>query len=349
MKTTAIICELNPLHNGHKRIIDYAKTFSDQVICIMSGNFTQRGLPAIADKYSRAKHAIIAGADLVVELPTVFATSSAENFALGGVRIAHKLNVDYLLFGSECNDIEKLQNCVELLNTTETNSKIREAMQSGVSYPRAVSEATNTDVLNAPNNVLAIEYLKALKRLNSAIIPVTLLREDNYNSPTPHEYASSGALRSNASLRDKYTFDYVIKDLNDDIENKFYNYAPIALSTITKEVFIQIEGVSEGIENRIISANKNCDYNTFLEQIKTKRFTRAKLQRIILSSILNITKNNMELAKTANITAYPLAVSEKKVNLLQMTDKVVDVITQKADNLYRALGGQIPPQKLIKV
>ena len=96
MNLAAIICEFNPLHTGHKRLIDYAKTVADKVVCIMSGNFTQRGLPACADKYARAKHAVMAGADIVVELPTVFATASAENFAIGGVSIANKLNATVL-------------------------------------------------------------------------------------------------------------------------------------------------------------------------------------------------------------------------------------------------------------
>ena len=102
MKIAAIICEFNPLHSGHKRLIDYAKSIAEHVVCIMSGNFTQRGLPACADKYSRAKHAVMSGADMVIELPTVFATASAQNFARGGVAIAHKIGADYLVFGSEC-------------------------------------------------------------------------------------------------------------------------------------------------------------------------------------------------------------------------------------------------------
>ena len=141
MTSTAIICELNPLHSGHKRLIDYAKTFSEKVICIMSGNFVQRGFPACCDKYSRATHAVKCGADLVVELPTVFATSSATDFALGGVMIANKLHADYLLFGSECGKISQLQNCVTMLDDKEVNATIRNLMNNGTSYPTAVAKA----------------------------------------------------------------------------------------------------------------------------------------------------------------------------------------------------------------
>lgn len=348
MKITAIICEFNPLHSGHKRIIDYAKTFSDKVICIMSGNFTQRGLPAVADKFSRAKHAVLAGADLVVELPTVFATSSAENFAFGGVKIAQKMHADCLLFGSECANIEQLTQCADLLCEKEINDKIKAAMKSGVSYPKAVSLATQTDVLDSPNNVLAIEYIKAIKQLNAKITPATIRRENNYNSVSAQEYASSSALRQDAKLRAKYTFDYVTSDINDEIENAFCRYAPVALSTVSQRNFANIEGVSEGIENRFISADKT-DYETMLTQVKTKRFTRAKLQRIVLAAVLNITKNDMSNAKDNDVPVLPLAVNSCSVALLKLTDNNVDDITARADNLYAALGGKAPPKKLIKL
>lgn len=349
MKTTAIICEFNPLHTGHKRLIDYAKSFSNKVICIMSGNFTQRGLPACADKYSRAKHAILAGCDLVVELPTVFATASAQNFAYGGVAIAKLLNVDYLLFGSECGNITELTHLVDMLETEETNAKIRSALQRGITYPKAVATATSSSLLDSPNNVLAIEYLNALRRLKCDITPVTIARENNYNLQISAEYASSTALRADKKLRQQYTYDFVRQDIDDKIEDKFGAFATLALSLMSKEQWASIEGISEGIENRFITADKSNGYNYLLEQVKNKRFTRAKLQRIVLNAVLNITSADVEKSKKQTININPLAVGSNSVELLQFTDKNCDIITQRADKLYEALSGKKPPVKLLKI
>lgn len=348
MKTTAIICEFNPLHSGHKRLIDYAKTFSDNVICIMSGNFTQRGLPACCDKYLRATHALIAGADLVIELPTIFATASAENFAHGGVAIANQLGVDYLLFGSESGNIDELKNCAELLLDEETNAHIASEVKKGVSYPKAVASAVDSPILNKPNNVLAVEYIKALIKSQSSVTPLTILREDNYNGE-PDKYASSGTLRANAELRKKYTFEYVIKDIDDKIETKFGNFATSMLSLKTVAELSCIEGVGEGIENRVFAADKSNGYDMMLTNIKTKRYTRLRLQRIILNAILNITHNDVLSAKRKMIAIKPLAVKSNATNLLAKTNGEIDELTERADRLYYSLSNSTPPKKLIKL
>lgn len=348
MTTTAIICEFNPLHYGHKKLIDYAKTFSNKVICIMTGNFTQRGMPACADKYLRATHAIKAGADLVIELPTVFAAASAENFALGGVNIADKLQVDYLLFGSECGDINKLKNCAQMLSDKQINAQIVEEMSRGVSYPKAVSLATKTDILNTPNNVLAIEYLRALNKINSSIKPITIKREDNYNGK-PQEYSSSGYLRKNIDCRGKYTFDYVIKDIDDNVEKEYCRLATQMLALADCEELKHIEGVTEGLENRVFSADKSLGYENFIEQIKTKRYTRLKLQRVILYAVLGITKSIVETYKNLPVNLKVLAVKSSETPLLANIQNESDDITKKADRLYYALTGQKAPIKLLKI
>lgn len=348
MTTTAIICELNPLHSGHKKLIDYAKTFSDKVICIMSGNFVQRGLPACCDKYSRATHAVKCGADLVVELPTVFATSSATDFAIGGVLVANDLHADYLLFGSECGDLQQLQNCAKLLDDKDVNSNIRKYVGEGNNYPTAVYKATNCNLLDKPNNTLAIEYLRALTATNSPITPVTIKREDNYNGKTG-EYASSSALRNDKTLFDKYSFDFVANDVDISIEQRYCKFATVALSLFSKEHLRNIYGVSEGIENRFISADKSNGYDAMLEQVKTKRYTRAKLQRIVLHAVLDITEQDVTKAKNFPLAITPLAVSAQSTDLLQLTNEFSDEITKRADNLYTSLGGKTKPKKLIKI
>ena len=349
MKLAAIICEFNPLHTGHKKLIDFAKHQADKVVCIMSGNFTQRGVPACADKYARAKHALKAGADLVVELPTVFATASAENFAFGGVAIAERLHADCLVFGSECGDVSELNRCVDMLNDEEVNARIRQEIEKGLSYPKAVARATGLDTLDKPNNVLAIEYIKALRKLNSSIKPITLKREDNYNDNTADEFASSMALRKNAALRERYSFDFVAKDIDDTVEEKYYSIAPSFLSVATKEQLAQLEGVTEGIHNRIFNADKSQGFENILEQVKTKRYTRLRIQRIILNCILSITKETVEEYKKQPIKIKILGVRMGNETMLEGIENETDEVTQKADRLYYTLSGKTPPSKLIKV
>ena len=349
MKLAAIICEFNPLHTGHKRLIDYAKTLADKVVCIMSGNFTQRGLPACSDKYSRAKHAILAGADLVVELPTVFATASAENFAYGGVSIANKLGAECLVFGSECGNIEQLLKSIETMDDCDTNKRIQQEVQKGVSYPKAVALATGLELLSQPNNVLAIEYLRALKNSHSTITPITLKREDNYNANQPQQYASSKALRMDKELRSQYTFDFVAQDIDDSIEEKFCQLVPGFLAVATNQQLEQIEGVTEGLHNRIFNADKTQGYELLLEEIKTKRYTRLKIQRVILNEILGITKEVVAKCKSKQPNIKVLAVKSSAVALLQNIENETDEITLRADRLYATLSGKTAPTKLVKI
>lgn len=348
MKTTAIICEFNPLHSGHKKLIDYAKSISDRVICIMSGNFTQRGMPACCDKYLRAAHAVKAGADLVVELPTIYATASAENFAYGGVAIADSLGVDSLLFGSECGDIDELRRCAKLLTDKDVNAEIARMMTTGISYPTAVAAAVGSDALNSPNNVLAVEYIRALQARESSVLPVTIKRENNFNGE-PTEYASSGYLRQNADDRERYSYDFVIRDIDDSIENKYKEFAARAVSLLSAEQLAATEGVTEGLENRIFKADKSNGYDAMLEQIKTKRYTRMKLQRIILNAVLSVTKDKAVQSKNAQPKIKALAVHESAVTLLRNLDEETDELTRKADRLYYTLSASKPPQKLIKL
>lgn len=342
MKSAAIICEFDPLHTGHKRLIDFAKTVADKVICIMSGNFTQRGLPACADKYARARHAVTAGADIVVELPTVFATASAENFAYGGVYIAQKMGADFLVFGSECGDMEKLLKCAEMIDDAETQKKIREEIGKGVSYPKAVALATGTELLDKPNNTLAIEYIRALRFAHASIIPLTIKREDNYNEIQPAQYASSSMLRKNVSLRDRYTFDYVAKDIDDNVVEKYCNFVTSALSLATKERLALTEGVTEGLENRIVNADKTQGFGKMTEQIKTKRYTRLRLQRVYLDYLLGIDKNTVAESKKNFPPIKVLAANKSSVQLIAKTEKDSDPVTQRADRLYYSFTGGAP-------
>ncbi|MCL2254617.1 MAG: nucleotidyltransferase family protein, partial [Lachnospiraceae bacterium] len=179
MKTIGIIAEFNPFHYGHKYLIEEAKKNAQADFCVvvMSGNFVQRGAPALMDKYSRTRMALLGGADLVLELPVCYATASAEYFARGAVRLLDKLGViDTLCFGSECGDINILENALNLLdNESSFGNDIKKNIKKGMSYPRARAQAIEsninsnininieaTQILNQPNNILGIEYIKAL-------------------------------------------------------------------------------------------------------------------------------------------------------------------------------------------
>ena len=188
MKISAIICEYNPMHAGHLYHIEETKRLSgaDKVICIMSGSFTQRGEPAIFDKFARTKAALSGGADLVIELPTSFCCSSAEKFAYGGVFIADSCKiVSHLSFGCENADADALKAIASAFNaeTQEYKAQLKLHLKSGASYPSARAEALNVfipgakQILSSPNNILAVEYLKALKRLKSKIEPVLISRK----------------------------------------------------------------------------------------------------------------------------------------------------------------------------
>lgn len=349
MKISAIICEFNPIHSGHKRLIDYAKNISDKVICIMSGNFVQRGMPACADKYDRARHAILCGADMVVELPTVFATASATDFAFGGVKIASQLHADYLVFGSECGNINQLQRLAKLLDDVDVNEKIAHYVSKGNNYPKAVSLALNTPLLNTPNNTLAIEYLRAINLIDEKIIPITIKREDNYNS-NGIEFASSSALRKDKMLRDKFTYDFVQSDIDDVIEQKYCDFACHFLSLKSADQLQNISGVTEGLHNKIAKADKHNGYDAMLEQIKSKRYTRAKLQRIVLNCVLNIDENVIADSKQREIPTKVLAVKNDATTLLQLCNDISpDKINTNADNLYLSFSGKKPPIKLQKI
>lgn len=348
MKTSAIICEFNPLHTGHKRLIDYAKSVSGKVICIMSGNFTERGMPACYNKYKRAAHAIKSGADMVVELPTVYATAAAPDFALGGVKIAELLHVDYLVFGSECGDVKQLKATAELLNDDTVNSKIKNAMSQGVTYPKAVSSACASNVLDKPNNILAIEYINALNKTSSQIIPLTIAREDNFNG-APQLFASSTSLRNEPQLRKDFTFDYVTQEIDDSIEKKYCEYAVRFLATADKDYLENIADVTEGLHNRIFNADKTCGFERMMEEIKTKRYTRAKLQRIVLNCVLGITKEIQSKAKSETPKIKVLAVKSGEERLLCGLENESDELTQKADRLYSTFDGETPPVKLLKI
>ena len=205
MKITGIIAEYNPFHNGHKYQIEEAKKFSDAVVVIMSGSFVQRGSIAITDKWTRAKVAAENGADLVLELPVIYSLNTAQRFAKGAVEILDRTNViDYLCFGSESGNVDELTKVADMLinEPEDVSEKIKKFIAEGISYPAARQKAfrglIDEEILSSPNNILALEYIKALIEIESSIEPVTVKRygTDYHDEFAKNGIASASAIRS---------------------------------------------------------------------------------------------------------------------------------------------------------
>lgn len=308
MKKVGIICEYNPLHRGHEKQIRMVKEqFSDAaVICLMSGNFVQRGHPAIMDKSLRAQAAVLAGADLVLELPVTCALSSAEGFAAGGVRILGKF-CDYLCFGSETADANLLTRTASALLSPAFSPLLHAELNSGCSFPAARAAALakmglDTQILRNPNDILAVEYCKAILHQGTAMQPLPIRREGCYHAAIADgENPSATALR-NLMLRGQRWQDFVPQIVTDIFAN-----APVhsleagekavlyRLRTMTDRDFEVLPYGSEGLWRKFMHASRS---RTSLEDIiaatKSKRYTRSRLDRMVMCAFLGISGELLE-------------------------------------------------------
>lgn len=298
---TGIIAEYNIFHNGHKYMIDKIKEKSDAVVAVMSGSFVQRGDIAITDKWTRAEMALIGGADLVLELPVCYALNAAPNFAMGGINTLNALGVvSNVAFGSECGNIDTLlRTAYTLENETDIISKkVQEYMSDGMSYPSAQSKAysgtVDADLLNMPNNILAIEYIRALIKTNSKITPVTIKRnEAAHDSDTiSNGFASASKIRS--MLINNQDIQSLVPHIPDDFTIstlcKLDSAVTAKLRLNSAKELKKINEVSEGLENRIISAaTENYGFNQIAEAVKNKRYTMSKIRRILLAALIDFT------------------------------------------------------------
>lgn len=326
-KVLGIVAEYNPFHNGHLYHLEKSKqeTGSKYTVAIMSGNFTQRGSSSLMDKWSKAEAAIQCGVDLVIELPVLYAISSAENFAEGSIKILDSLKVvDYISFGSETADLEILKKCADVLYREPRGYKtlLSHELKKGISYPKARENALMmylndirkyANVLSSPNNILGIEYLKALRKLKSKIQPFTMARyEAGYNDLSyTGNIASSTAIRnmiknngfnalqnlmpapSYATLVDNIKTGHIIPDLSVFEKEIIYVLRKMSTSEIA-----ELPDVSEGLEFAIKNAANSCNTIVeFLNIIKTKRYATTRLQRILLYALLGITKKDIDISR----------------------------------------------------
>ena len=309
MKTVGIICEYNPLHRGHRKQIDRIRQqFGPEaaVCCLMSGNYVQRGAPAIVDKSIRAKAAILAGADLVLELPVTYALSSAEGFAAGGVRILSTF-CDVLCFGTETGEKETLLAAACTLLSEEFPPLLRQELQQGLSFPAARQAAMErlhpgSTPPSLPNDILAVEYCKAILSQASPLEPFPIRREGSYHAPLPDpENPSASALRS-LMLRSGAWLDYV----PEAVRNCFRS-APLhtleagerailcKLRTMPDEAFESLPYGTEGLWRKLMHAAREADtLEAIVTSVKSKRYTRTRIDRMVLCAFLGITREMLE-------------------------------------------------------
>lgn len=313
-----IIAEYNPFHKGHKLHIANTRTLTgaDNVIAIISGSFVQRGEPAITDKFTRTRMALLNGVDMVLELPAAYATGAADVFALGAVDSLEKSGiVDTLSFGTEAGDITLFKEAAQLLvnESEEFKAELRKHLEGGISYAAARQAALNRvlsrdmSFLSKPNNILALEYLKAIVKLNSSIIPVTIRREiSSYNSTEMTGDISSAAAIRHSIFNHEWDIALaavpsncqpMLKEVVFGKKPHIDSYSQVLkyiLLTKTKDELAEIDDISEGLENRILSAASLDTISKIADAVKSKRYTHSRVRRALLHVLLGITKSDAQ-------------------------------------------------------
>lgn len=340
MKIVGIIAEFNPFHNGHRRIFEKAReSGADHIVVVMSGDYVQRGLPAITDKFTRCAYALDQGADLVLELPIYYSLGSAEFFASGAISVLNHLGcVDTLLFGSEYEDISTTMEVAKILleEPVEYTSQLKKASKEGLSYPAARQKALTivlpslsdkSDLIVSPNNILGIEYTKALLRSGSTIKPMTISRSDNgYSStvlPSEGSFASATSIREilfqknsaeSKEILAPFLPESVLKNLVNYNEITGYSYGSSnAFSDLLKyklmleryEGYGQYWDINEDLSAKI--ANHLNDYTGFKEfalSLKSKDITYTRLCRSLMHILFNMTDDKVASYQQDNYTTY---------------------------------------------
>ena len=309
MRTVGIICEYNPFHNGHLRQLRLARELTGEdcaLVCLMSGNFVQRGEPAVFPKRVRAEAAMRCGADLVLELPLTVALSSAEGFAAGGVSILSALGCDYLCFGTESGDIDALRRTAEANLDPVFDALVRAELETGCSYASARQRALETlgagAGLSSPNDVLAVEYLKAILRQNSPLRPLPIQRPDTYHAAALDPSAPSATALRRALCRDKHCLSAVPETLH-----ALYEAAPIhswqageraalaILRTLPDEAFAALPYGAEGLWSKLMKNCRACASTAeIVEATKSKRYAHSRVQRMLLCAILGLSWDDLQ-------------------------------------------------------
>lgn len=350
-RVLGIIAEYNPFHNGHMYHLQKAKEQSgaQYCICVMSGNFVQRGNTSIVNKWKKAEMALLNGVDLVIELPTIYSVASAEGFSLGAIKLLNNLKiVDAISFGTETSDFAALNNISSIVNEEPMKYKsiLNSELKKGLSFPKARENALMLylndnkrydNILNTPNNILAIEYLKALKKIKSTIQPIPVKREKVYynDNVIVDEFASATAIRkllkneefneirkvvpkSTYQILEKETeLGNVVLDLSRYEKEIIYNLRRMTVSEIA-----ELPDVNEGLEHSLKNAaNYSNDITNLINIVKTKRYTVTRIQRILICALLGITKRDVGMAKKTEPYIRVLGFNEKGKELISRINK----------------------------
>ena len=346
-----IIAEYNPFHNGHAYHLEQSKELAkaDYVIAVVSGNFVQRGNVSLINKWDKADMALTNGADLVIELPTVYSISSAENFAYGAVKILNSLNiVDYISFGTELDDINILDKCADILYKQPQKfvNLLNHELSKGLSFPKARENALlmylndirrYSNVLSSPYNILAIEYLKALKKLRSHIKPIAIKRKNaGYNDlEITNNFASATAIRkklidnkpaglskimppnSYRVLYNSIQKGHYVKDITSFEKEIIFTLRKMSIKEIAN-----LPDVTEGLEHSIKNAANSCNtIDEFMNIIKTKSYTNTRIQRILLYALLGITKDDMKTSTKVQPYIRVLGMNKKGKDLISVISR----------------------------
>ena len=361
MKTVGLITEYNPFHNGHAYHIEKAKmlTGADRVIVIMSGDFVQRGAPAIMPKHLRAESALLSGASLIMELPVCFATGSAEYFAQGSISLLNQLGcIDSICFGSECGDLHLLKEIAQILadEPIEYQAALKQALKEGASFPAARQEALNiysdkySEILASPNNILGIEYLKALAKIHSKMEPFTIKRigAGYHDMDIDGQFSSATAIRSDI---------YQLADVNSSSESipltHIQTQVPSSCHELMKKnyqtrypvksddfsLLLKAKLLSETagslshyldmspeLANRILRLrNDYLSFEQFCDLLKTKELTRSRISRSFIHVLLGITNDWLTAMKAPAPYARILGFRKDHADLLGILKQTSDI------------------------
>lgn len=299
MKTVGIICEYNPFHYGHLYHLKKTKElFPDSlVVAIISGPFTQRGDVSILSKWEKTEIALEHGIDLVIELPFKYASQSADVFAMGAISILKELKVESLVFGSEENNLEKLEKMAKLqLESKDYQEEVKKNLDCGLNYPTAMNKALKTSLdleIKTPNDLLGLSYIKEIKRQKAKILPYSILRTNDYHETSLEKVASATAIRKalkeNKNL-EKYLPKSVWKIIKNRKEKDYYDYLKYKIISEDEKI-ANYQSVDEGLEKRIIKANKiSNNLEELIDNIKTKRYTYNRIKRMFSHILVSFTK-----------------------------------------------------------
>ena len=360
-KAVGIVVEYNPFHNGHKYHLNKAKELGDIVIGVMSGNYVQRGEPSLINRWKRAEIALREGVDIICELPCFYSSQSAEIFARGSIGILNFIGVEKIIFGSESDRLENLRKIIEISEDKNFQENLKKQLEEGISYPNAynkiLKEFLDESIEINSNDILGLEYLRAIKYFGNNIEPVALKREGGgyYSEEEKNRILSATGIRKLILEKkeiEKFVSEKSYEILENEIENnkittleKFYLLIRYSILEKRDRLF-EIQDVEVGFDKRLYEmAIKYDNYKDFFENLITKRYTIGRVQRILIHILLDITKNDTKYLKNNIPYIRVMGFSKKGKEYLKEFQKVkennIEIITS-----FKNIQKKLSPESL---